>query len=132
MFHITRSDNTASMTTQVENNRAARPSLLGPAAFAAALAVAAFVWLVVPAANDRGELAVLSAVAFVLTAALGVLLDSHVRAARRFNDVLDVYAGKEIVRAQRWKELARAGRQSRQGSEPSSPMFRSSAQVEEE
>jgi hypothetical protein len=130
MLRITRYDNSASMTDQVENNRTARTSLIGPAAFAAALAVATFVWLALPAAKDSGESMVLAAVAFVLTAGLGVLWHSHAQTARRFNAVLDVYAGKEIVRAQRWKELARAQRQSQPGSEPISPMFRESAQEE--
>jgi hypothetical protein len=98
------------MTDQIENNRTARPSLIGPATFATALAVAAFIWLALPAANDRAWPVLLPAAAFVLTGGLGVLWHGHARAARRFTAALDAYAGQEIVRAQRWKQLARTQR----------------------
>jgi hypothetical protein len=109
MLRITTHDNPASRTAQVENNRTGRTSRIGPAALAAALAVA-FVWLALRAVNAGGWPVVLSAGALVLTAGLGVLWHSHVRAARQFNAALDAYAGQEIVRAQRWKELARGQR----------------------
>jgi hypothetical protein len=105
MLRITTHDNPASRADQVENNRTGRTPLSGPAAFAAALALAAFVWLALPVAKG-GWPVLLSAVAVVLTAVLGVLWHSHARAARQFNAALDAYARREIVRAQRWKELA--------------------------
>jgi hypothetical protein len=112
MFRITMHDNLASRTQPVENNPRGRTALIGPAAFAAALAVAAFIWLALEAANGRGWPLGLSALAFVLTAGLGVVWHSNARDARRLNAALDAHAGREIVRAQRWKELARARRAS--------------------
>jgi hypothetical protein len=125
MLRITRYDNPAPGTHQLEDNRPSRMALVGPAAFAAL--AAAFVWLALRAENDRGWLVALSAVAFALTAGLG-FWHSHARAARRLNAALDAYAGQEIVRARRWKELARTQRESRQERAPISPMSRPSAQ----
>jgi hypothetical protein len=110
MSQITTHDNPVSRTDQVESNRTGRSPLIGPAAVAAALAVAAFAWLAVAAANDTGWPVALAASAFVLTAGLGVVWHGHDRDARRLNAALDAYAGQEIVRARRWKELARARR----------------------
>jgi hypothetical protein len=110
MLGMTRHDNPASMTDPIETNRAGRTSLLGPAAFAAALALAAVIWLASPGGVGGNWPEVLAAAAFVLTAGLGVVWHGQARAARRFNAVLDAYAGQEIVRARRWKELARTRR----------------------
>jgi hypothetical protein len=107
MFSITTHHIPALTTSPSENNRIARGHLIRGAAFAAALVLEASVWL---ASKGSGWPGLLSAVAFVLTAALGLVSQVQARAARRWTAALDAYAGQEIVRAQRWKELARAPR----------------------
>ena len=109
MLQLTTHDNPTALTFEAKNNPTGRKSmsLLGPAALAAALAALAFFGL---AAKAGGWLAGLSAAAFALTAVLGVLWQTHARAGRRLTAALDAYAGQEIARAQRWKEIALAPR----------------------
>ena len=96
MRPIIRQDNPAAMTFEGDKP-AGRKSIspFGPAAFAIALAIEAYL---VVTANDRGWLALLSAAALVLTAVFGIVWLSSARASWRLNAILDAYASQEIGR----------------------------------